>query len=339
MRFEMPRLYSPAMPAFFWPNCPCCPAGGPTHKTLSKLDPTDGSVIWHADHGADVYWVDCDADGNVATLGVRTADPFTTRYYDPDGNLVWSADNGTTISSSITGERRLSVTPTRVYEIGGAASPGFLTMRARSVATGSQLWTRTGATNYTNVRAYRDDTAVLTIATDAGELLGGKAFVDDPDGSNISSGGCRVPISDFDFASDNSYYILDASTNLWRHNTSTHAETFIAAISNNGIAIDEVSGDVFTRQVHLGSVRMISRYTSAGSHVWSVDTGMVINRIACGGNLIGVSGSGGGITEDFHVYDLDGNLQWRHEWGGTPFGMVIVPDDSAVYVCGARVAL
>lgn len=73
--------------------------------TLVKANP-DGDVLWTASHGAAVTDMTIDASGNVYTVGDAVnatrqvwssgsrAGYYTTRKYDPSGNLLWSADHG-----------------------------------------------------------------------------------------------------------------------------------------------------------------------------------------------------------------------------------------------------
>ena len=73
--------------------------------TLVKANP-DGDVLWTASHGAAVTDMTIDASGNVYTMGNAVnaarqvwssggrAGYYTTRKYNPDGALLWSADHG-----------------------------------------------------------------------------------------------------------------------------------------------------------------------------------------------------------------------------------------------------
>lgn len=73
--------------------------------TLVKANP-DGDVLWTTSHGAAVTDMTIDASGNVYTVGDAVnatrqvwssgsrAGYYTTRKYDPSGNLLWSADHG-----------------------------------------------------------------------------------------------------------------------------------------------------------------------------------------------------------------------------------------------------
>lgn len=63
----------------------------------TRLYDDAGSLMWSADHGADVYCVCVDADGNIYTGGVRTSGGITTRKYSINGTLLWSADHGGTV--------------------------------------------------------------------------------------------------------------------------------------------------------------------------------------------------------------------------------------------------
>jgi len=77
--------------------------------TLRNVDPY-GNTVWSAHHGQAVLSVCLDDDDNVYIFGdaVRpdgslrthpTQTAITTRKYDNDGNLIWSADHGFSINS------------------------------------------------------------------------------------------------------------------------------------------------------------------------------------------------------------------------------------------------
>lgn len=68
-----------------------------TNNITTRLyDGATGSLQWSTDHGADVYCVCVDANGNIYTGGVRTGG-YTTRKYDINGALQWSVDHGGTV--------------------------------------------------------------------------------------------------------------------------------------------------------------------------------------------------------------------------------------------------
>lgn len=93
-------------------------SGGATTRVYTD----DGSVVWSANHGAHVFAVAFDGDGNVITGGNRISN-LTTRKYAPEGTLLWSADHGATVTgvatdasgNVITVGARISSITTRKY--------------------------------------------------------------------------------------------------------------------------------------------------------------------------------------------------------------------------------
>lgn len=58
----------------------------------------DGTPLWTADHGASVYCVTIDSEGNVYTGGNVTGG-VTTRKYDINGDVVWSINHGNSVNA------------------------------------------------------------------------------------------------------------------------------------------------------------------------------------------------------------------------------------------------
>lgn len=105
---------------------------GANNRTVRAADPANigvsSAVLWTADHGANALGAAISPNGNVVTVGVRTAGNITTRCYNSAGSLLWSADHGgqvncVAIDSSnniYTGGAKVSGVTTRKYDSSGS---------------------------------------------------------------------------------------------------------------------------------------------------------------------------------------------------------------------------
>jgi len=62
------------------------------------IDLTQITTGWPTNHGANLFGVATDSQGNVIVVGVRISN-ITTRKYSPDGTLLWSVDHGGNVNA------------------------------------------------------------------------------------------------------------------------------------------------------------------------------------------------------------------------------------------------
>lgn len=216
--------------------------------TTRKYD-SSGSLVWSVDHGTTVGCIAVDKSGNVYTGGSRTtqiiADQIdgglrrTTRKYDSSGNLIWSRDHVTTVSTN-----NAQVSGIAVDADGNVYTGGIQTAATANVSTrkydssGNLLWSV----------AHGNSVSVYTVAVD----LSGNVYTGGQRSSNVTTRKYN-----------------SSGTLLW---SVDHGNSVF------GIAVDS-SGNIYTAGQSTGTPTVTTRkYDSSGTLLYSFNISATVNR-------------------------------------------------------------
>lgn len=283
---------------------------------LYEDEGASASLLWSKSRTLN-YGVAFDCDGHVYVTGNRSSN-VTTRAYDLDGEILWSADH--TIANNA---------------IAVGCQGGVLTSGKQASGTG------------TPTHRYYDTNGNLSWSANHGsELFGahvdgsGNAFIAGNRVSSVtnrkynSSGTPQTP--SLDHGNTSRAIITDASGNIYTAGSRTTGNLTTRKYNSsgtlqwsadhgaqcNGIAVDG-DGNVYTVGVRTSDITT-RKYASDGTEVttgnWPIDHGANVQScVFLNGHLYTTGTRTGDITT--RKYAPDGTLVWSVDVGGTTYGV------------------
>jgi len=306
-------------------------------RSLSGYDDTgSGIATLTLNHGADVFAVAVDNDGNFYIGGKWTA-TGTTRKYNSDGTLQWSAQHGNSV-------RAIAVDADgNVYTAGDRTSN--LTVRKYNSA-GSLQWSRDTGTTARGIAVDTDGYVYVCGSYYSSTNL--RCY--DSDGTqkwtkNVGSGAVCYSV-----ACDNAGHLLVGTDyfsrsiyklNLVPGNTAAPSDAWYAAHGTfYGVAFDQ-DGNCFGSGSRASSGHTTRKYNSLGALQWSADHGATTAAIATdpqGNAFVTGSLSGAYTTRKFSA--SDGAIVWSIAVAEATYGIaVFVPEFAPTEIPGLAIPI